>query len=214
MALLHVYFFKFFVCWWNLKTRPSSDRHIAFIAKQRISHSVRSAENSSALALWCITTFDLLRTLVHLHCDVSQRLICWELSCTYIVMYHNVWFCWELSYTFIVTSWSECQQLKHGDLDDVSRAIRHDYGRKSAPNHHVDVTKSMSVWKGRFKDSRHDYFMMLQLSSSGYSCLQLHPKRVSTLFSCVHTNMQLRRVEQFLSGGVFFAHCVRIFTRT
>ena len=134
-------------------------------------HNVWFAESSRALALWCITTFDLFRTLVHLHCDVSQRLICWELSWTYIVMYHNVWFCWDLSYTFIVTSWSECQQLKHGDLDDVSRAIRHDYGRKSAPNHHVDVTKSMSVWKGRFKDSRHDYFMMLQLSSSGYSCL-------------------------------------------
>ena len=39
----------------------------------------------------CIAKYDWLRALVHLHCDTSQRMIGWELSCTYTVMHRNVW---------------------------------------------------------------------------------------------------------------------------
>ena len=46
------------------------DNHIAFIAKQRMYRNVQLAESFRAPVLWWTTTYDLLRALVHLHCDI------------------------------------------------------------------------------------------------------------------------------------------------
>ena len=61
-------FFSVLTCWWNLTTRPASTALLL------------SLPNSV-----CIATYDLPRGLMHLHCDASQRMICWELSCACIV---------------------------------------------------------------------------------------------------------------------------------
>ena len=61
-------FFKVFVCWWNLTTRPW------------LTAIFLSLPNSV-----CIAMCDWLRALVHLYCDEPQRMICWELSNTCIV---------------------------------------------------------------------------------------------------------------------------------
>ena len=67
-------FLKGFACCWNLKVYTIHvDPHITFIAKQYLHHNVWLAERSHAPALWCITTYDLLRALMQLHCDIMIR---------------------------------------------------------------------------------------------------------------------------------------------
>ena len=88
--------FQVFVRWWSRTTRPLSNA--IFI----------SLPNKV-----CRAIYGWLRTLVHLHCDAPQRMICRELT-----------------HTCIVTSWSGRQQSKHGDVADLSKATLHVYGRK------------------------------------------------------------------------------------
>ena len=45
------------------------DCHIAFIAKKRMHRNVWLTEGSRAPVFWWTTMYDLLRALVHLHCD-------------------------------------------------------------------------------------------------------------------------------------------------
>ena len=88
--------FKVFFRWWSRTTRPLSNA--IFIA---LPNNV------------CLAIYVWLRTLVHLHCDTQQRMICRELS-----------------RTCIVTSWPRRQQSKHGDVADLLKATLHVYGRK------------------------------------------------------------------------------------
>ena len=135
-------FFKLFVCWWNLATRPSSTAILLSLPK-----SV------------CIATYDWLRALVHLHCDAPQRMICWELSCT-----------------CIVTSRSGRKQSKHGDVADLSRVTSHVCGRKFGTKTRCKRDESMSIGRGRSKNSRQVWFFLV---NALYFFINLQPPKLS-----------------------------------
>ena len=98
------------------------------------------------------------------HCRTeyaSQHMIGWELSCTCIMMNHNVW--------FAESSRAPALWRHDRDVNNQNMAMLPIFqGRLAmfteqnwALNRNVNVTKNMSNWRGRSKDSRQVRFFLI-----------------------------------------------------